>query len=368
MRVVQVLTQAAGGPVDHAVDVTVELQRRGLDCHLVAPAAVFAGGRGLDPATCHVAEAASKTDAAGALALARTVRRLRPDVVHCQDRRAGLLGRTLGRPAGSALVYTLHGVAEGLTDLVPGNLRAVPRRRRDRWYYLTGERWLARLTGSRLVVPSAAIARFVTEHVRLSAECVDVVPNGVDTVRFAPGDARCGEGPLTVVWLGQLLPAKRLDVLLTALVELPRLRLRLVGDGPERDRLEKAAAERGVADRTVFAGATRDPAAALAGADLFALPSAAENCPLALLQAMSCGLPAVASAVGGVPEVVTDGVDGLLVPPGDPAALAAALARLAGDAALRARLGSAARARVVDAFGLPRCVDGLLGSYERALA
>ena len=106
-----------------------------------------------------------------------------------------------------------------------------------------------------------------------------------------------------------------------------------------------------------------DPAALLAMADLYVLTSDAENCPLSLLEAMATGLPVVATSVGGVPEVVRDGVDGLLCPAGDVAAMTGALGRLAGEPYLRERLGAAARERILDGYTLDHCLDGLLASY-----
>jgi glycosyltransferase involved in cell wall biosynthesis len=308
-----------------------------------------------------------KTDVSGAASLARVLRSARPDVLHCQDRRAGLVGRTLGRAAGArGVVYTLHGVPESLGPLVPGNLAAAPVRRRDRLYYLTLERWLARVGGGRVVVPSEALARYVTEHVGVPAASVDVVRNGVDTDRFrpSPGGPHDGphDGPLRVVWLGLMVPVKRLDVLLAALRDVPDVTAVLAGDGPLRAEVERDA--RGLP--VELPGFVADPAPLLAGADAFVLPSAAENCPLALLQAMASGLPVVASRVGGIPEVVNDGTTGLLVPPGEPAPLAAALRSLA-DPALRARLGGAARAHAEAHLGLGTCVDGLETTYAKAL-
>ena len=292
------------------------------------------------------------------------MRALAPDVLHLQDRRSGLLGRVLApglRRTG--IVYTLHGVADGLSDLVAGNVRAAPRRRRDRLYYLTGERALTRLGGGRVVVPSAAVARFAVEHVGLPRSVVDVVANGVEPDRFRPAPA---PGPLTLVWLGALAPVKRLDLLLGGVARTPVLQLRVVGEGPERATVERLVVRYGLTDRVTLVGHRADPRDELAGAHLFALTSAAENCPLALLQAMATGLPVVASRVGGVPEVLRDGVDGLLFDTGDEDGFAAALHRLVGDEDLRVALGRAARARVLDRFTLDHCVDGLLASYERA--
>lgn len=366
MRIVQLLTQPDGGPVDHAVDVACELARRGHESHLVGPCSRFSPRLSHAGVLWRDIAVRSKWDLRGLREVATVVHEIAPDVLHCQDRRAGLVGRVVGRAVRTpVLVYTLHGVADGLSDLVAGNIRAAPRRQRDRWYYLTGERWLSRATRSRLVVPSRAVARFAIEHVGIDPRVVDVVPNGVDIKRFAP-HMRSSRGMVTAVWVGLMAPVKRLGVLIDALAEVPDLQLRLVGTGPERDAIHKAVCERGLATRVIFEGTVADPAPLFAGSDLFVLSSAAENCPLALLQAMASGLPSATSRVGGVPEVVRDGVEGLLVAPGDARALAAALRELLADPARRNAMGAAARERILRQHTVETCVDGLLDTYRKA--
>jgi glycosyltransferase involved in cell wall biosynthesis len=366
VRVVQLLTQAVGGPVDHAVDVAVGLAERGHDSHLVGPESAGADRARAAGVAWHALEMTSKRDLAGGARVARRLGALRPDVVHLQDRRAGWLGRLLGRSLGTAgVVYTLHGVADGLSHLVPGNASAAPRRRRDRWYYLDGERAVTRWSRARVVVPSAAVARFAVEHVRLDPAIVDVVPNGVDATRFAPSTSAPAGRPPTVLWLGVLAEVKRVDVLLDAAARVPGLRVLVAGDGPLLPEVERRVAA-GLGDRVSLLGRLDDPEPVFAEADFFALTSAAENCPLALLQAMSCGLPAVATAVGGVPEVVRDGTDGLLCAVGDVAGLATHFHTMAEDVSGRARMGASARDRILGGFTMENCLNGLLDTYARA--
>lgn len=366
MRVVQVLTQAGGGPVEHAVDVAVGLAGRGHDSHVVGPRtgrAVEAERAGV---AWHEVVVGSKRDVAGAAEAARVLGSLRADVVHLQDRRAGWLGRALaplGRSTG--VVYTLHGVADGLSDLVHGNALAGRRRRRDRLYYLHGERLITRWSGGRVVVPSVAVARYAVEQVGLDPSVVDVVPNGIDVARF-PVSVPARSQPLAV-WVGLLEPVKRVDLLLDAVAAVPDLRLAVVGDGPLRGQVTRRAARADLAGRVELTGWLDDPARRYLDADVYVLSSSAENCPLSLLEAMASGLPAVATAVGGVPEVVRDGVEGLLCPAGDRAALADALGRLTADPALRVRMGAAARQRVLDRFTIDHCLDGLLASYHASI-
>ena len=365
MRVVQLITQDAGGPADHTVDVAVGLVARGVESHVVGPRSAGADRAVAAGVTWHEMTMRSKTDLAGGVALGRRLVALRPDVLHLQDRRAGWLGRGLGRALpGTALVYTLHGVADGLSDLVRGNALAAPRRRRDPWYYLTGERAITRWGRARVVVPSAAVARFATEHVRLDPGIVDVVPNGVDPVRFRP-QSRQGTVPVAL-WLGMLAEVKRVELLLEAAAAIPELCVLVAGDGPLRDSVRAQAGSAALAGRVSLLGRVADPAPVFAQADFFALTSAAENCPLAMLQAMACGLPVVSTAVGGIPEVVRDGVEGILVPATDRAGFGDALRTMTIDVDARARMGAAARQRILEAFTIDHCVDGLMESYRRA--
>src|SRR5699024_7357670 len=116
--------------------------------------------------------------------------------------------------------------------------------------------------------------------------------------------------------------------------------LTLIGDGPERENAEKAVRRYNMERVTTITGFHADPVAHLVDASMFALASGAEACPMALLKAMACGLPVVATRVGGVPEIVRHDIDGVLVEPGDVQGLAKAMQRLSNDPALRTRLGS----------------------------
>lgn len=369
MKVVQLLTQSSGGPCDHAVDVAVELSGRGHDVLMVlpdGPAADRSDALGLRRVA---VTPRHKRDLRGALDLAGLMHDERPDVVHCQDRRAGLVGRLLSRRRGG-VVYTLHGVPDSLSALVRGNLQVAERRPRDRPAYLWAERALA-LRGAPVVVPSRALADYVVEHVGVPERQVHVVRNGVDPVRFAPGLRDEGSSSaVEVLWIGAVVPTKRVDVLIDALVALDvgaPVSLALAGTGELEPELRARAERSGVADRVRWLGWVAEPAALLATAEVVCLPSAAENLPLVLLQAMASGAAVVASAVGGVPELVDHGRTGLLVPPGDVAALATALRDLAEHPERRRAMGVAARAAVLDGWTTAACVDSLLDVYEEAV-
>lgn len=204
-----------------------------------------------------------------------------------------------------------------------------------------------------------------------------VILNGIDFAEYAdfePGTATV-EPPvdeavgLTLGTVGRLAPEKGIHRLLDAFSVLrsrsPKLRLNIVGDGPERGRLERRAVELGLGDSVTFAGYRSDVRACLADFDLFVLPSITEGIPLALLEAMAAGLPLVASSVGGVPEVVRNESSGLLVPADDVDALVAACARLVNDPELRQRLGRGAVQEVTNRFRFSTMAYAYRALYEQ---
>jgi glycosyltransferase involved in cell wall biosynthesis len=188
------------------------------------------------------------------------------------------------------------------------------------------------------------------------------IPNGVDTGRFAPVMAQekpalraklgLSEKAPVAVYAGRLMPEKRVDNLVAiwpaVRVAYPEAELVVMGTGPEEARLRQAAGE-GVR----FAGRIDDVVPYLQAADLFVLPSAAEGLSVALLEALSVGLPVVITSVGGARDVVTHGDNGWLVPPDDLPALQQAVCTLLGDVALRVGLGCRGRERVIARFSLP---------------
>ena len=190
---------------------------------------------------------------------------------------------------------------------------------------------------------------------------VTVVPYGVDLARFQPGprDA-AGEDEVVVGAVARLSPEKGLDVLLRAAARLrapllergTALRVVLAGDGPDRGKLVRLARELGIAASVEFRGEIAHEAvpATLAQFDIFAMPSLAEGFGVAAIEASAMTLPIAASRVHGIPDVVDDGRTGILTPPGDVDALAAAIRRLAEDAALRTKMGAAGRAFVQERY------------------
>jgi glycosyltransferase involved in cell wall biosynthesis len=204
---------------------------------------------------------------------------------------------------------------------------------------------------------------------------VTVVPYGIDLARFRPpprNGVRANDAVIGSV--GRLSPEKGLDVLLRAAARLinggTRLRVVLAGDGPERKRLAQLAERLGISERVDVRGEVphEQVPAVLAELDIFVMPSRAEGFGVAALEAQAMELPVVASLVDGLPDVVEDDRTGLLVPAGDPEALADAIARLAGDSALRADMGRAGRAFVERRYRWEENVAQMEGLYQYLLA
>ncbi len=202
----------------------------------------------------------------------------------------------------------------------------------------------------------------------------EISPLGVDPALFAPRPFRAEPHPFEIICVGRLTPAKGQAILLDAMARLRadsrEVRLRFVGDGPDRATLERIAIERGLGGVVGFEGAVnQDRIRELyAAADVFALASFAEGIPVVLMEAMAMTIPCVTTFITGIPELIRDGQDGLLVAPSDAEGLAAAIARLMDDAELRQRLGAAGRARVEDKYNLHRNIDRLAAIFRRRLS
>lgn len=230
-------------------------------------------------------------------------------------------------------------------------------------------RWLYTRATARIVTTGEALRRELVARNGYDAARIVSIPTGIDTARFMPGDrdaarARLGlarEG-LMIGIVATLRSWKGHRFLLEAFARLAdrQARLALVGDGPVRAALEQQARDLGLGARLIMPGNQQDVLPWLQALDIFVLPSYAnEGVPQALMQAMACGLPVVSTDVGGIAEIVTPGVTGVLVAPQDVAALQAALEALLADRARRAALGAAAAQRARGHFGIERMLDAM---------
>jgi glycosyltransferase involved in cell wall biosynthesis len=231
----------------------------------------------------------------------------------------------------------------------------------------------AALKGARHVFCPSSYLRDVALRWGLDAGRVTVLPNPAPAIPPMPTrDELRAELELdgdVLVFAGRLGPQKAVGVLLEALGQVSCVSLVIAGDGPERPALERRAAELGLESRVRFLGSVpRETVLRLfRAADASVLPSAWENFPHTIVEALAVGCPVIATAVGGVPEVVRDGENGLLVPPGDSAALAAAFERFFGDASVRERLRDAA-ARSVEGYSEEAVFTAIEAELLKAVA
>jgi glycosyltransferase involved in cell wall biosynthesis len=295
-------------------------------------------------------------------AVRAAARDFRPDVLHVHWWFPG--GLTVwpsgGLPANLPVVLTSHGTDLFLLDRFP-IARPLARRVFARAAQVT-------------VISSPLVAR--VQALGVPAERVTVVPMPFDAATFTAGDgARDAD---LILFVGRLIERKGAEFAIRALAELRqrgrKLRLLVVGDGPEREALERLAGTLGVRAGVAFAGTL--PAAEVAPlyrrASVLLFPGVTdwkgeqEGFGMVLFEAMRCGVPVVASQSGGIPDVITDGATGLLVPERDPVALADATNRLLGDPALARRLAGAAQADVARRFAPERIARVFDGVYQRA--
>jgi len=383
IRVLRVIARLnMGGPALHVAYLTDGLRSRGYETTLVAGTlargedsmAFVAEGLGVEVITIPELgrEISPVRDLVATVRLARLIRRLHPQIVHTHTAKAGTVGRLAARLAGGSrppiVVHTFHGHV----------LRGYFGPFRSRLFRVL-ERWLARWSTVLVAVSPqvrddlialgvAPAEKFVV--VRLGIELDQRVANsggaaetrrylGIEPDRFAVG------------WIGRMTTIKRTEDVLSGFKGLREngvdATLCLVGDGPERERLEQYAHELGIIRDTLFLGYQEDVGPLYTAFDALVLPSANEGTPVSVIEALASRTPVVATRVGGVPDVVRDGVDGFLVDAGDTAALAERLTRLASDRSLRERMGDAARERVVPRYAVDRLVDDIDRLYRSLL-
>ncbi len=348
LRVVYVVPDLGiGGAERHAVELMSRLDRSRFD-----PSVVCIGGRGelfsaLAPAGVP-AIALGRTKRGAMTSLVQLVRIFRdtlPDIVIVRGYNAELLGRV------AAAITRVPRVV-----LWMHNCDAIERR--TSWRRLS-DRVLDRVTDAYFGVSQRQVG-YLVDELGYPEHKIRVIPNGVDPAQYdgtdhgPRGELGFGDQDLVVGILAALRPEKDHETFLEAAAliaaEVPAARFLVVGDGERRAHLEGAARRLGLADRVVFAGARQDVASLLRSMDVFVLSSAVECFPMALLEAMASSVPAACTSVGGIPEIVEEGITGFLVPAKDPATLGDRVIHLLRSPELRRQMGAAARAHVVQSF------------------
>jgi glycosyltransferase involved in cell wall biosynthesis len=295
----------------------------------------------------------------------RALRLLRsdpPDVVHSHMKHADLVAAYAAPRLGLPMVSTLHVIEDAVSPM--GRLK---RRLGIR----------ARQRASATVAVSEAVRSWYLGAFRVDLAKVVTVPNGVPAPPAVPEARRTAlraefgvpEGHLLAATVALFRVGKGHDDLLDAVALLngAGVHFLLVGSGPEEARLRERVRSEGLTDEVVFAGFRDDVAEVLAACDLVVHPSRADALPTALIHSLAAGVPAVATSVGGIPEIVGEAA-GRLVPPGEPKALAAAIEELAGDPGLRRAMGAAARERFSARFDGEAWARRLRGLYQRVIS
>jgi glycosyltransferase involved in cell wall biosynthesis len=372
-----------GGPALHVSYLSAGLRERGYETILVAgnvgqgeqSMAYVADDLGVPVVTIpHLhREISPVRDLLATIRLARIIRAERPAILHTHTAKAGAVGRVAallaGRRRPPIIVHTFHGhVLRGYFGrLWTGVFRLL-------------ERVLARITDV-LVAVSPEVRDELVAFGVAPATKFRVIRLGIELdERLSPdGAARAetrrvmgvADERFVVGWIGRMTAVKRTDVVLES---FRRLRdegvdavLCMVGDGPDRQSVENLAGGLGIMRDSLFPGYQEDVGPFFAAFDVFVLPSGNEGTPVTAIEALASGCPVVATRVGGVPDVVTDGEDGFLVDPGDVEGLAASLARLANDPALRARMGGAGRERMRSRYAVDRLIDDIDRLYRELL-
>jgi glycosyltransferase involved in cell wall biosynthesis len=387
IRVLRVIARLnMGGPALHVAYLSAGLKDRGYDTTLVAGSlalgeeSMSAVADRLDVPIVTIPELHREIsplrDLRAVYHLAELIREQRPHILHTHTAKAGAIGRLAAMLAGSArppiVVHTFHGhVLRGYF----GPVRST--------FFRLLERGLARRTTALVAVSPEVrddlVALGVAPRekftvVRLGIELDERVGTNGSEAQGAETRRVLGIPPdrFVVGWIGRMTGVKRIDDVLLA---VRRLReqgvdavLCMVGDGPDRETAEQRAHELGIVRDSLFLGYQDEVASYYATFDALILPSANEGTPVSAIEALAGGRPVVATRVGGVPDVVRDGVDGFLVEPGDIDAMADRLARLAGDPKLRRRMGEAGRASVRERYSVERLLDNVDRLYRELLA
>jgi glycosyltransferase involved in cell wall biosynthesis len=369
-----------GGPAIHVVLLTAGLDRKRFESLLVSGPENPGEGSMLDYALSHGVQPIMIPDIVGEFSLGprelralvrlyRLIRRERPHIVHTHTAKAGFVGRLAARLARvPVVVHTFHGhILHGYYS---------PRKTQ----LLRGmERILAGMT-DRVIAVSEQVKQDLVTYGVAPAGKILVVPLGLELEPFLEGSQSRGafrrelnlNGVERLVGIvGRIFPIKNHHLFLNAAAlvarQEPTARFVIVGDGVLRPAMEQYARTLDIAERVIFTGWRRDLARIYADLDVLAVTSNNEGTPVSAIEAMAAGCPVVAMRVGGLPDLISDGETGYLVPPGDSQAASAAMLRLLREPEMARRMGQAARALVRERFAAQRLVSDMQRLYPELL-
>lgn len=332
----------------------------GLPVHLFRSSVVTLKGGGVLEAACtdrsipyYSLAMRSKIDIGAPMRLMRLLKSLEPDILHTYLFHANVLGRTVGRMAGVPVIVS----GQRNVDLWRRGYHHMIDRYTSRWCDI-------------IISNSHAGEKFLIERTGINPSKIDVVHNGIslpaDDLSLAERSA-----PYTLVTVASLTPQKGHEYLIAAFSRLRQRgfsgKLIIVGTGKRHDELVACVRNAGCVDAVDFVGFTNDVSVYLKQADIFILPSLWEGIPVALMEAMSYGIPCIASQVGGVPELIDHRINGILVEPGNVEQLTETITDITNDAQMRQKIGAAARRKIASRFSLDAMIESLTAIYSRLL-
>ena len=373
IRIAQVVEATVGGVARHVIDLVTHLDPAEFSCVLYlsfqrpeswkAPLCALReqGVQLREIPMAHVFHPTAVSQ------LAHWAQRDGVDLLHLHSAKAGMLGRQAGQLLGIPAIYTAH---------------AFPFQRTTDWrrpFYRYLERRWARHTARIICVSDGEFDEAIAAG--LPVDKLTVIPNGLDCTRWplptaaqrrqARRDIGITDAEVVIGTLSRLEPQKGIDLLLESAddfhADFPHARIIIWGEGSQHKHLQRLALRLGL-QHVTFAGACADPWKAYAAMDIFCAPSRWEAGPYAVLEAMACGLPVVASAIAGHEDYLEDGVTGLLASTELPGPLAGALRGVLADVDVRDTLGSAARSHVEHEFTLERMIAATAGVYREVAA
>ena len=283
------------------------------------------------------------------------VRREGIDVVHAQTRVTQVLASWVRRLTGTAYLSTCHGFFK------------------PRW-----SRKLFPCWGRAVIAISAPVRRHLQDDLKVPAEKVVLIPNGVDVEEFAPGSEHTrrekrrelglADGPVLGI-IARLSDVKGHDVLVRSfqrvIARFPEAQLLIAGQGKEENALKRLVRTLNLEEHVRFYPLVEQASGLLALFDVFVMPSRQEGLGLAIMEAQACGVPVVASRVGGIPDLIADRRTGILVPPGEPELLAEAIVTVLSDGKLARTIGANAREFIVQNFSAEKMAEETLKAYEK---
>jgi len=360
-KILQVIRPAEGGMKEHFLSLLKKLNRNYFSLAVAGPISPTLT-KEWDIPTYYLPIAPQVNlwqDLQSVLQLQKILQQEKIDLIHLHGSKTALLGHLAARLAKTQhTVFTAH-------NFILDNYRS----QKQKWFFSRLEEYLT-TSSSKIITVSQALAKELKQRQKIAAPKVVTIYNGVELSRFQPGVPDLSwkkelgflENDFIVGTIARLIPEKGVQYLLESALwiaaQRPQLKINflVVGDGPFRSYLEAMSRKMGLQERVVFTGQSEKVQELLKIMDVFVLPSLSEGLGIVLLEALAMQKPVIGSSVGGIPEIIQEGVNGFLSPPGDPLALAAKILRLLGNPLQRKKMGEAGRKSVEKNFSSEKMI------------